>query len=136
LAHIGREGGDVNKSRHFGIIASFRDDDASIRVPHEDDRAIFKRDRTHHRRHILFRDVNGSWTAVTRSPPSSRSGMTFDHDEPSAHAPCTRITFEAVVILFLPFLPPTIETMRRRAYRPSVHPTSIRPPIEPRDRMP
>src|ERR1700738_4678999 len=48
-----------------------------------------------------FRDISGSWTAVTRSPPSSRSGITFDHDEPSAHAPCTRITFEAFVMLIL-----------------------------------
>jgi hypothetical protein len=39
--------------------------------------------------------------------------MTFDHDEPSAHAQCTRITFEAVVILFLPFLPSAIEARRR-----------------------
>src|SRR5260370_41716266 len=77
-----------------------------------------------------FRDISGSWTALTRSPPSSRSGITFDHDEPSAHAPCTRITFEAVGILFLPFLPSAIEATRRTSrHRPSAHPASIRPSI-------
>src|ERR1700741_605861 len=72
-----------------------------------------------------FRDIRGSWTAVTRSPPSSRIGITFDHDEPSAHAPCTRITFEALVILILPLLPPT----RREggARHPSVRVVALRP---------
>src|ERR1700757_2003281 len=77
-----------------------------------------------------FRDISGSWTAVTGTPPSSRSGITFDHDEPSAHAPCTRITFEALVIPILPFLPPTIETTRRRAV-PSERPRDGNPaPID------
>src|SRR6202008_2984193 len=77
-----------------------------------------------------FRDLSGSWTAVTRSPPPSRSGITFDHDEPSAHAPCTRITFEALVIQILPFLPRTIVTTRRRGV-PSERPRGGNPaPID------
>jgi hypothetical protein len=77
-----------------------------------------------------FKDVSGSWTAVTRSRPLSRSGITFDHNGPSAHAPCTRITFEALVILILPFLPQTIETARRRGV-PSERPRGGNPaPID------
>src|SRR5712671_576235 len=40
------------------------------------------------------KDVRGSWTAVTLSPRDRNSGITFDHDEPSAQAPCTRMMFE------------------------------------------
>src|ERR1700747_3225107 len=74
-----------------------------------------------------FRDVSGSCTAVTRSPPSSRSGITFDHEEPSAHAPCTRITFEALVIPIPPFLPHQSRRREGGAYRPSIHVVAIRP---------
>src|SRR5580693_9846695 len=74
-----------------------------------------------------FRDISGSWTALTRSPPSSRSGITFDHDEPSAHAPCTRITFEAVVILFLPFLPSATEATRKAEQAPPERPAGLDP---------
>jgi hypothetical protein len=67
-----------------------------------------------------FRAISGSWTAITRSPRSSRSGITFDHDEPSAHAPCTRITFEGLTNLIPLFLPAPIETTRGRDV-PSEH---------------
>src|SRR5271169_2703104 len=43
-----------------------------------------------------------------------RARRVLRYDEPSAHAPCTRITSEALVTQILPFLPPTIETTPRR----------------------
>jgi hypothetical protein len=72
----------------------------------------------------------GPNAAVTRRPLPSRSGITFDHDEPSAHAPRTRITFEALLIEILPFLSATIERTRRRGV-PSERPRGSNPaPID------
>src|SRR6266446_4308137 len=45
-----------------------------------------------------FSDVSGSCTAVTRRPRVSKSGITLDHEEPSAQAPWTRMTLDAFAI--------------------------------------
>src|SRR5713226_6237850 len=46
--------------------------------------------------------VSGSCTALTRSARDSRSGITFDQHEPSAQAPCTRMTLAAFAMTKLP----------------------------------
>src|ERR1700747_2172241 len=47
-------------------------------------------------------DVNGSCTAVTEGPFAARSGITFAQLDPSAQAPCTRITSDDFAISSLP----------------------------------
>src|ERR1700737_2126168 len=58
------------------------------------------------------REFRGSWTAVTRSPRACKSGITFDHDEPSAHAPWTRMTLGALVMLSFFLLRPLLSHPR------------------------
>src|SRR3981081_596582 len=43
-------------------------------------------------------DVRGSCTAVTECPLAARSGITFAQLDPSAQAPCTRITSDDFAI--------------------------------------
>src|SRR5712664_3835675 len=47
-------------------------------------------------------DVRGSCTAVTERPLAARSGITFAQLDPSAQAPCTRITSDDFAISSLP----------------------------------
>src|SRR6267154_4616460 len=48
------------------------------------------------------RDVRGGCTAVTEWPLAARSGITFAQLDPSAQAPCTRITSDDFAISFSP----------------------------------
>ena len=69
LAHVGREGGDVNKVGDFWVVAGFGNNDASIGVSHQNNGALFQCERALHGRYVVLqrcqRQLDGGHAEAT-----------------------------------------------------------------------